>query len=44
VPLFTKFSSASDIRNGEDPLALLNELEDGSAEEWINGDVETTIS
>ena len=44
MPLPTELASTSDVRNGENPLAVLNEREDGSAEEWVDGDVETAIS
>jgi len=44
VPLLTELASTSDIRNGKNPLALLYEFQDGSAEERVNRDVETPVS
>jgi hypothetical protein len=44
VPFLAELAPASDVGNGEDPLAFLNECEDGSAEERVDGDVETSIS
>lgn len=44
VPLLAKLASASDVWNGEDPFAFLDEYEDGSAEERVDGDVETSVS
>jgi hypothetical protein len=44
VPLPTELASASDVRNGENRLAFLDEREDGSAEERVDGDVETAVS
>lgn len=44
MPFFAELASASDVRDGEDTLASLNEFEDGSAEERVNGNVETPVS
>lgn len=43
VPFLAKLASASDVGNREDSLAFLNEFEDGSAEERVDGDVETSV-
>jgi len=44
VPLLTKLASASNVRNGENPLALLDEFQDGSTEERVDRDIETSVS
>ena len=44
VPLLTKLASTSNVGNSEHPLAFLDEFQDGSAEERVDGDVETSVS
>lgn len=44
VPVFTELASSSDVWNGEDPLTFLEEYQDVSAEEGIDGYIETSVS
>ena len=44
MPLLTELPSAPDIWNGKDPFALLNEFENGAAEEWVDRDIEPSVS
>ena len=44
VPLSTELASASNVGDGEDPLTFLDEFQYVSAEEGVDGDIETSVS
>lgn len=44
VPVFAKFSSAADVRDGQDAPVMLQERHHSDTEERIDGDVEPAVA